>query len=223
MKYLQLHPWRVSVEEAIAIQNRLRRQVVAEGEPGEVRYVAGVDMGLRDGALRAAAVVLAFPALAVVETSVAERMLEFPYVPGLLSFREAPAILEALGALALEPDLIFVDGQGMAHPRRFGIAAHLGVLLEKPTVGCAKSILSGHHEPVGPRLGDRAPLVDHGEVIGYALRTRPGTNPVYVSVGHRIGLAAAVEWTLRCLRGYKLPEPIRQAHLLASRKGSAES
>ena len=153
------------------------------------------------------------------EESVAERPLAFPYVPGLLSFREAPAILEALGGLAREPQIVFVDGQGIAHPRRLGIAAHLGLLLPKvPTVGVAKSILVGRHEPVGPAPGDRAPLVDRGEVVGYALCTRPQTKPVYISVGNDIGLEAAVEWTLRCCRGYKLPEPTRRAHQLASLK-----
>lgn len=217
MKYRELHPWNVSIAEAVAIQNRLREMVVAEGEPADVRFVAGVDMGLRGDVARAAAVVLSYPELEVVEVNVVERAVEFPYVPGLLSFREAPAILAALGGLSHEAQVIFVDGQGIAHPRRLGIAAHLGVLLERPTLGCAKSILVGRHEAVGESAGSRAPLIDHGEVVGYALRTRPATKPIYVSVGHRIGLEAAVEWTLRCARGYKLPEPTRRAHALASR------
>ncbi|MHB1414491.1 MAG: deoxyribonuclease V [Chloroflexota bacterium] len=216
MKYLELHPWRVSIAEAVAIQKRLRSRVVAEGEPGDVRYVAGVDMGLRGDVMRAAVVVLDYPALAIVESNVSERPVEFPYVPGLLSFREAPVILEALGGISREPDIVFVDGQGIAHPRRFGIAAHLGVLIDRPTVGCAKSILTGRHEALGPEVGARAPLVDKGEVVGYAVRTRLNTKPIYVSVGHRIGLEAAVDWTLRCGRGYKLPEPTRLAHKLAS-------
>lgn len=216
MKHVELHPWRVSAAEAVAIQQRLRGQVLAEGEPATVRSVVGVDMGVRGDVMRAAAVALDYPGLSVVARSLAELPLEFPYIPGLLSFREAPAILAALGGLELEPDLVFVDGQGVAHPRRFGIASHLGLLLDRPTIGVAKSILVGHHEPVGPTVGDRAPLVADGEVVGYALRTRPGVKPVYISVGHRIALEAAGEWTLRCSRGYRLPEPTRRAHQLAS-------
>jgi len=216
MEYKQLHPWRVSAAEAVAIQQRLRSLVVAEGEPTNVRYVAGVDMGLRGEIMRAAAVVLDYPTLSVVETNVAEQEVEFPYVPGLLSFREAPAVLGALAGLRRLPDIVFVDGQGIAHPRRFGIAAHLGVLLDRPTIGCAKSILVGHHEPVGPAVGDRAPLIDRGEVVGYALRTRANFKPVYISVGNLLSLDAAVTWTLRCCRGYRLPEPTRRAHNLAS-------
>lgn len=218
MRYRQLHPWQVSIAEAIEIQNRLRAQVLAEGEPAAVRLVAGVDIGLREGVVRAAAVVLDYPRLSVVESSVAERELEFPYVPGLLSFREAPAILEAMAGLRWEPDIIFVDGQGVAHPRRFGIASHLGLLLDRPTVGCAKSILTGRHGPVGAAAGDRAPLLDGQDLVGYALRTRAGAKPIYVSVGHRIGLEAAVAWTLCCCHGYRLPEPTRRAHLLASQR-----
>lgn len=216
MKHTHLHPWSLTPAEAVAIQQRLRSLVIAEGDPVAVSLVAGVDIGLRAGRARAAAVVLDYPALAVVEEVVEEREVEFPYVPGLLSFREAPAILAALARLGRMPHLLFVDGQGIAHPRRFGIAAHLGVLLDCPTIGCAKSLLTGRPAPVGPVPGDRQPLLDQGELIGYALRSRAGTRPIYVSVGHRIGLEAAVDWTLRCLRGYRLPEPIRHAHRLAS-------
>ena len=216
MKLKNLHPWQVTAAEAVAIQHRLRGEVRAEGEPGEVRLVVGVDLSLRGGTLRAAAVALDYPGLNVVARSLAERPLEFPYVPGLLSFREAPAILAALAELEVEPDLVFVDGHGRAHPRRLGIASHLGLLLDRPTIGVAKSILVGRHEPAGPAVGDRAALLVDDEVVGYALRTRAGVKPVYVSVGHRLTLVAAVEWTLRCCRGYRLPEPTRRAHQLAS-------
>ncbi|MHB1132935.1 MAG: deoxyribonuclease V [Chloroflexota bacterium] len=218
MRYRELHGWDVDAAEAIAIQQRLRSQVVTAGEPGEVRLVVGVDMGLRGERMHAAAVALDYPGLVVVAQSTAERPPTFPYVPGLLSFREAPAILAALAGLQVEPDLVFVDGQGIAHPRRLGIAAHLGLLLERPTIGVAKSILVGKHEAVGPEVGARAPLVANGEVVGYALRTRVGVKPLYISVGHRLSLEAAVDWVLRCGRGYRLPEPTRRAHQLASAK-----
>ncbi len=216
MKYRELHPWRVSAGEAVQIQEQLCGQVRTEGEPANVRLVLGVDMGLRGQMMRAAAVALDYPDLRVVAQSLVERPLEFPYVPGLLSFREAPAILEALAGLDVEPDLVFVDGQGIAHPRRLGIAAHLGLLLERPTIGVAKSILTGRHAELSPAVGDRAPLVLGDEVLGYALRTRAGVKPVYVSVGNLISPDAAVEWTLRCCRGYRLPEPTRRAHQAAS-------
>lgn len=216
MQYQKLHEWQVSPAEAEAIQTRLRSRVVATGGPETVRYVAGLDIGLRGEMMRAAAVVLSYPTLEVVESALVEQPVTFPYVPGLLSFREAPAMLAALAELRHEPDLLVVDGQGIAHPRRLGIAAHLGLLLDRPTIGCAKSILTGRHEPVGEAVGDWSPLVDRGEVVGAALRTKARVKPVYISVGHRIGLEEAVAWILRCTRGYRLPEPTRQAHARAS-------
>jgi deoxyribonuclease V len=142
----------------------------------------------------------------------------FPYVPGLLSFREAPVVLEACERLQLSPDLFIVDGQGIAHPRRLGLASHLGLCFDRPTIGCAKSILVGRHAPVGPEVGDAAEMVDRGEVVGLALRTKSGVKPVYVSIGSGIDLSSAATWVLRCSRGYRLPEPQRQAHLAASRE-----
>jgi deoxyribonuclease V len=220
VRYRQLHPWAVSPPEAIEIQQQLRKQISAEGAVSEeeVKYIAGLDIGLQGETMRAAAVVLEYPSLTPVETSVVKQAVPFPYVPGLLSFREAPAMLAALEQLRHEADLVMVDGQGIAHPRRLGIASHLGLLIDRPTIGCAKSILVGRHGPVGEQVGDYAALVDRAEVIGVALRTRPGTKPLYISVGHRISLEAAVAWILRCGRGYKLPEPTRRAHALASAK-----
>ena len=162
MNYRHLHEWAVTPGEAVEIQQRLRSQVVPEGEPENVRYIAGVDVGLRGETMRAAAVVLDYPGLNQIEGQIVEQPVTFPYAPGPLSFREAPAVLEALRSLRHEPDLIVVDGQGIAHPRRLGIAAHLGLLVERPTIGCAKSILTGRHEPVGPAVGDGAPLLDRG-------------------------------------------------------------
>jgi deoxyribonuclease V len=182
-----------------------------------VRIVAGVDASYKDVA-RAAVVALSFPALEVLETAVAVRAIPFPYVPGLLSFREAPAVLDALAKLRARPDVLIFDGQGLAHPRRLGLASHLGVYLDLPSVGCAKSRLVGRYEEPGPATGDRAPLVDRGEVVGVALRTKPRTKPLFVSVGHKIDLETAVALVLACLRGYRLPEPTRLADRLAGER-----
>ena len=160
--------------------------------------------------------VLSYPDLEVAEVGAVERTVDFPYVPGLLSFRESPVILAAYGKLKVAPDLILVDGQGIAHPRRFGIASHLGVLLGVPTVGCAKSLLCGAHGPLAAARGSTSEIEHEGEVIGMAVRTRDGVRPVYVSIGHMVNLAAAVSWVSSCCRGYRLPEPTRLAHQAAS-------
>ncbi len=162
-----------------------------------------------------AVVILRYPELTPAETSVVSGALGFPYVPGLLSFREAPLLLAACERLTITPDLILVDGQGVAHPRRIGLASHLGLWLDTPTVGCAKSLLCGWHEAVGAERGDYAEIVDREETIGVALRTRRGVKPVYVSVGHKISLESAISWGLKCGRGYRQPEPTRMAHLAA--------
>jgi deoxyribonuclease V len=218
MSDVRLHPWDVSPDEAVAIQRELAARVVREDRLGEVRSVAGVDVGFGDGLTRAAVALLSYPALELLAVSRSERPTTFPYVPGLLSFREAPAVLDAYEALGSEPDLLVVDGHGYAHPRRFGIACHLGVLLDKPTIGCAKSILVGRHGDLGDEPGAVADLVDRGEVVGLAVRTKAGVKPVYVSVGNRLSLGTAADYVLACARGLRLPEPQRQAHLAASAK-----
>jgi len=207
---------------------RLAPSVIREGSPGHVRLVAAVDVAFvrapgaqREALARAAVVILEYPGLALVEQQVAETPVSFPYVPGLLSFREVPALAGALEAAEHDPDLLLVDGQGYAHPRRFGLACHIGLLLDVPTIGCAKSRLCGEHEAPGPEAGSRAPLVDGGEVIGLALRTRTGVAPVYVSVGHRISLDAAAEWVLRLCRGRRIPEPLRLADQMSKGRGPA--
>ncbi len=215
MELRELNRWDVTPVEAGAIQGELAPLVVRAGDPVDVRWVAGIDVALPAGVGRAAVVVDAYPALTPVEIRVADVPLTFPYVPGLLSFREAPAILAACQEIQRRPDLVIVDGQGIAHPRRLGIASHVGLVLDLPTIGVAKSLLVGWHGPVGPQRGDWAPIRDRGEVVGAALRTRPGASPVYVSIGHRIGLDAAIRWVLACCRGYRLPEPQRQAHRAA--------
>jgi deoxyribonuclease V len=203
----------------VELQRRLAAQVVCEDALGPVRYVAGVDVGFEAGntVTRAAVVVLDFPALIVADQAVARRPTAFPYIPGLLSFRELPAVLDAFARLTLQPDLILCDGQGLAHPRRFGLACHLGVWLDMPAIGVAKSRLIGTHEDVPVEKGAQRPLIDRGECIGTVLRTRAGVQPLYVSVGHRISLPTAVDYVLRCTPRYRLPETTRAAHKLASK------
>lgn len=221
MEIQKLHAWDLSTRQAIAIQERLRQEVVRQDQFERLQLVAGVDASFEAGGrvTCAAVAVLSFPGLECVETAVAVRPTSFPYVPGLLSFREAPAILEALTVLKSSPDLLMCDGQGIAHPRRFGIASHLGLLTGLPSIGVAKSILIGQHDPLDELRGAWQPLVDQGEIVGAALRTRPGVKPVYVSIGHRLSLETAIELVLRCTGKYRLPEPARLAHHLASGKG----
>jgi deoxyribonuclease V len=216
MEIARLHSWDVSAEEAIAIQQRLRALVVRENgfDPAQVGAIAGIDASYRDKAY-AAVVVLSFPNLEILEQAVAERETPFPYVPGLLSFREAPAVLDALEKLSTRPDLLIFDGQGVAHPRRLGIAAHMGVYLGMPSIGCAKSRLTGSYQEPGPAAGDMTPLMAGREQIGVVLRSKPRTNPLFISIGHLIDLPTATSFVLRTLRGYRLPEPTRLADRLA--------
>ena len=209
------HPWKVSTAEAKEIQLSLQDSVRLEADFGEVRTVAGVDVGMEGDVARAAVVVLTYPSMTAVEQSLADVPALMPYVPGLLSFREAPAILAACEGLRAEPDLFVFDGQGIAHPRRFGIASHVGVILDKPSIGCAKSRLCGtHHEPASEE-GSYVHLYDGDEIVGAVLRTRDNVSPVYVSVGHRIDLETAIQFVLRCCKGYRLPETTRYAHKVA--------
>ncbi len=214
MHVADLHPWDLTPTQAFELQRRLASKVIEAGDPGEVRYVAGVDVAVGPPA-RAAVVVLDMQGLRPVESAVEEGKLSFPYVPGLLSFREAPLIVPALRRIQTAVDVLMVDGQGRAHPRRFGIACHLGLLTGKPSVGCGKSLLVGTHGPLPAERGSWVPIVDGCEVVGAAVRTREGAKPVYVSVGHLIGLEAAVRLVLASAFRYRLPEPIRWAHSLA--------
>ncbi len=211
--------WPKTPAEARALQEDLRNRVIAEDRLGPVRLLAGVDAGydLRRGMTRAVAVSMVADGLVLRHAVRAERPTDFPYVPGLLSFREAPAILAALDRLPERPDLLLVDGQGRAHPRRFGLACHLGVLADLPTIGVAKSRLVGTHDEPGEARGARSPLLHKGEMIGVVLRTRARVRPVFVSVGHRIGLETAVELVLAAAPRYRLPEPIREADRLTRR------
>ncbi len=216
----RLHNWQLSVTQALDLQHRLAAQVSRNSEVMAPHLIAGVDIAAGKGNEMAtgAVVVLSYPELRVMETKVVQGRLDFPYIPGLLSFRELPLTLAACESLSITPDLVLVDGQGVAHPRRFGLASHLGLLLDTPTTGCAKSRLCGRHEEPGIEAGSYAEVVDKGETIGAALRTRSGVKPVYVSTGHKVDLETAVHWVLECCRGYRLPESTRLAHLAAGGK-----
>ena len=218
MRVLNLHEWNVSSTEAGRLQRDLAASVVRSRclfQPP--RYVAGIDLSVDRirGRGRAAVVVLSFPGLEPVEVRTVEGPLTWPYVPGFLSFREMPLILTACDLIRTAPDLVLVDGHGIAHPRRLGIASHLGLFLDVPTVGCAKSLLCGTHGSLGAERGDTADIIHRDEVVGVAVRTRTNVKPVYVSIGHKCGFADAVELVLHCTSRYRLPEPTRLAHLAA--------
>ena len=219
MRVKSLHSWQVSPAQALDIQLRLAAQVSRNNEVANPHFIAGVDISVDkvEGMATGATVVLNYPELRLVETKVVSGKLDFPYIPGLLSFREAPLTLAACEQLGITPDLILVDGQGIAHPRRFGLASHLGLFLDTPTIGCAKSRLCGRHKEPDEEPGSYAEVVDGGETIGVALRTKLGAKPVYVSIGHKVDLQAAIYWVMQCCRGYRLPEPCRLAHLAAVR------
>jgi deoxyribonuclease V len=215
------HRWDLSPQEAIQVQESLRSRVITSPlEDTSIRFVAGVDVGLPRGAkhVRGAVAVLTFENLDLVEQSTIEMPVHFPYVPGLLSFREMPAVLAALEKLHTTPDVFIVDGHGYAHPRRFGLACHLGTWLNKPAIGCGKSILVGEQAPLGNSRGSVACLQDKDEMIGVALRTRENVKPIYVSVGNQVDLSSAIRIVLKCTRSVRLPEPIRWAHHFASNK-----
>jgi deoxyribonuclease V len=213
-------PWVKTVAEAKKIQEQLRDRVITRDCFERIKYVAGVDLGFKDNyrISQAAIALLSFPELELVETAIASIPTAFPYVPGYLSFREVPAILAAFPQLKITPDLILCDGQGLAHPRRFGLACHLGVLLDLPTIGVAKSLLIGKHETLSTTKGSYQPLIDRGETIGVVLRSRDNVKPIYVSIGHKISLDSAIAYVLQCLTKYRLPETTRWADKLASGK-----
>ncbi|MEX0682949.1 MAG: deoxyribonuclease V [Dehalococcoidia bacterium] len=226
MRLARLHDWELTPSEAIALQKELAPRVSRVGDPGEVRLVAAGDVAFVDRQWprqptrgRAAVVLMSWPEREIVEKHVVEADVRFPYVPGLLSFREIPLLAQAFESMRGRPDLLLVDGQGCAHPRRLGIAAHLGLLAGLPTIGCAKSRLCGEHAEPGLARGSTTELRDGGEVIGRVVRTRDGVKPLYVSVGHMISLECAVEWVLRLATRVRLPEPIRVADALSKGRG----
>ena len=217
MQIERQHEWHVTTAQAREIQIGLAPEISRQGTVTEPQYIAGVDISVNRWAKTgtAAAVVLSYPDLELVDVQVVKASLDFPYVPGLLTFREAPLILAACEKLRVTPDLFIVDGQGVAHPRRIGLASHLGLCLDIPTIGCAKSRLCGEYAEPASEAGSFTELKDNGEVIGAVVRTRKGVKPVFISVGHRICLANAVHWVLACCRGYRVPQPTRLAHQAA--------
>ena len=213
------HRWDLTPREAIALQKRMRSRLIVRGGPRRPRLIAGADVAYDKASARcfAAVVVLSAPGMRVVEEASAESAITFPYVPGLLTFREGPALLAAFAKLNHCPDLVIFDGQGLAHPRRFGLASHLGYLLDIPSIGCAKSILVGAHQSLAAPSGSFAWLIDRGERVGAALRTRSGVRPIYVSPGHRVGFRAAIRLALSAVTKFRLPEPTRLADILVER------
>lgn len=210
------HPWNLTLEEALQVQADLRERVrVRSLSDDSIQTICGVDVAYKDNQACAAAVVLDYPTLQIVDLAQSEMVVGFPYIPGLFAFRELPVILEALGKLDRLPDLILVDGHGLAHPRRFGSACHLGVLLQAPVIGVAKSILIGEMSALDLEPGSIADIVHQNEVVGVALRTRRSARPVYLSVGYGVDLATCVRVIMGCSRGHRLPEPCRLAHQFA--------
>jgi deoxyribonuclease V len=215
---------RITPAEAIELQNQLRNRIILTDDFGPISTVAGVDVcigrGWKEG--KCGIVVLSFPELQIVETKTHTAPIDFPYVPGLLAFREVPVFLETYELLKVKPDLIFFDGHGYAHPRRFGLACHAGLIVNKPTIGCAKSRLTGTFVEPAADAGSVTELIaDDGEVIGSVVRTKKGTKPVFISPGHRISLATATKLALECTRSHRIPEPTRLAHELVSGKSGS--
>lgn len=215
VKFRRLHSWNLNPKEAIALQQKLASRVIVHGDVPQVRTIAGVDLAFSgDGSGAVAGIIVyAYPELMEIARVSVRARLTYPYIPGLLSFREGPILEEAFAKLKTEPDVILFDGQGLAHPRRLGIASHMGLILGKPTIGCAKSRLCGVHDEPGPKVGDWSNLVDKktGEVIGAVLRTRERVKPIYVSVGHMVSLERAIEIVLSCLDRTRIPKPTREA------------
>ena len=214
MKIDHLHDWNVTPSQAVALQHELSKRVVYDQpiDLSAVRLVAGVDVSVKDNISQAAVVVVSFPKMEIVETSLARQPTPFPYIPGLLSFREGPVLEEAFTKLQSDPDVLLFDGMGRAHPRRIGIASHMGLMLQKPTVGCGKTLLTGRFQEPTDMRGAYVELIDRGEVIGAVVRTRIRVKPMFISVGHLIDLPSAIAIVMRCVTKFRLPDPIRYAH-----------
>ena len=222
---IELNHWNVTPKEAVRVQARMRELARIDDDFGEVTTVAGVDVKIGRGWKQGSCgvVVLSFPQLEVIETRVHSAPVSFPYVPGLLAFREVPIFLETYELLRVKPDLLFFDGHGLAHPRRFGLACHAGVALDVPSIGCAKSKLIGEYQEPGIDAGSVSPLVaPEGDLIGEVVRTKAGVKPVFISPGHRVSFASATRFALACTRGHRIPEPTRLAHLVLEERGSSE-
>jgi deoxyribonuclease V len=209
------HNWDVTIDQALQIQHDLANEIIKDNYLSTLKLVAGVDVSVnRLSEATAAVIVLDYPELTIREKSVVKGSVEFPYIPGLLSFREVPLTLQACEKLKLQPDLVMVDGQGIAHPRGIGLASHLGLFLDIPSIGCAKSSLYGYYEEPDKTAGSYTLIRDkQGNTLGAVLRTKSNTRPLFISIGHKIDLSSAINWVIQCCRGYRLPEPTRLAHL----------
>ncbi|MGQ9608898.1 MAG: deoxyribonuclease V [bacterium] len=219
MKCNDLHPWELSYKEAIKVQRDLSSKVILEPFRTEVRLIAGADVSYSKGSdiFFAGVIVMEIPSMKIIEEASADGKVDFPYIPGLLSFRESPVLIKALEKIQNIPDVVIFDGQGIAHPRRLGIASHLGLIIDLPSIGCAKNILVGKYEDVGVEAGDYSPIVFNGNIVGAALRTKRNVLPVFVSPGHKIDISSSLEIVMNACKGYRLPEPVRQAHILVNK------
>lgn len=211
MNYQDLHPWKVTPKEAVKIQVELRERVTFQDAFSEVKVIAGADVAFDKEEGCGGVIVYTFPGLQEIERRGVRKKVDFPYIPGLLAFREAPVLLEAFAAIQTEPDLILFDGQGIAHFRRMGIATHMGILLNKPTIGCAKSRLMGSYEEPAVEAGSYSPLIDGGQTVGVVLRTRRQVQPIFISQGNKISLETCIDIVLKCVDGYRIPKPTREA------------
>jgi len=216
LKYLNLHSWEVSPQEAIKIQKDLKSKISLKKSFSKIDKIAGADVSYYQNKMIAGVIIFEFPNLKAIEKQSFISPVNFPYIPGLLTFREGPSILAAFKKIKNEPDIILFDGQGIAHPRRMGIATHLGLFLDRPTIGCAKSRLSGKYTSVGEGKGDYALLKEGEEVLGAVLRTRRGVKPIFVSPGYKIDLPNSIEIVLKCVVKYRLPLPVREAHIFVN-------
>ncbi len=216
MKYLNLHSWEVNPKEAIQLQKELKKKISLKKSFNQVKKVAGADVSYYQNKMIAGVIIFKFSNLEVIEKQSFISSINFPYIPGLLTFREGPSLLEAFKKIKVEPDIILFDGQGIAHPRRMGIATHLGLFLDKPTIGCAKSKLSGNYNAVGEEKGCYSLLREGEEIIGAVVRTRKKVKPIFVSPGHKMDLPNSIEIILKCTDKYKLPVPIREAHIFVN-------
>ena len=219
MKCLELHSWELQYSEAVKVQRELKNRLILKAPKMDLRLVAGADVSYSKGSdvFFASVVVFEMPGMSIVEESAAKGRVDFPYIPGLLSFREAPVLIKAFEEVKNTPDVIIFDGQGIAHPRGIGLASHMGLMLDCPSIGCAKKILVGKHDPVGNEVGDHESIVYKDDTVGAVLRTKQNVKPIFVSPGHRMDIPSAVEIVMKTCRGYKLPEPTRQAHLSVNR------
>lgn len=216
LKYLNLHSFKVSPEEAVQLQRKLKKKISLNNSFNKIKRVAGADVSYYKNMMIAGIIILKFPQLKTIERQYSVCPANFPYIPGLLTFREGPSLLAAFKKINNEPDIILFDGQGIAHPRRMGIATHLGLFLDKPAIGCAKSRLSGEYIPVGEEKGDYTLLREDKEVLGAVLRTRRRTKPIFVSPGNKIDLLTSIDIVLKCTDKYRLPIPVREAHIFVN-------